>query len=193
MSAAAAAVGEPLVQHDESLTVLAGTLPDDVLRARLAAADGDAVAILKLGRTFDKVRAALDETGLLDRARYAERAGTGAQRVAPLAEVDPATVPYMSLALVPGRGRRRGRARRRPGRRAAGHRRRASARRPGVAHPGGRGGRRRRHRPGRLPALPGPRARAGPASTGTPRATRSRPTGPRWRWTWPRPRAAGWR
>jgi precorrin-2 C20-methyltransferase / precorrin-3B C17-methyltransferase len=106
VSAAAAAVGEPLVQHDESLTVLAGTLPDDVLRARLAAAGSDAVAVLKLGRTFDKVRAALDEAGLLDRAHYAERAGTGAQRIAPLAAVDPASVPYMSLALVPGRGTR---------------------------------------------------------------------------------------
>jgi precorrin-2 C20-methyltransferase / precorrin-3B C17-methyltransferase len=104
--AAAAAIGEPLVQHDESLTVLAGTLPPEVLRARLAGADGDAVAILKLGRSFEKVRAALRDTGLLDRAHYAERAGTGAQRVAPLAAVDPATAPYMSLALVPGRGQR---------------------------------------------------------------------------------------
>ena len=106
IAAAAAAVGEPLVQHDESLTVLAGTLPPELLRARLAAAGGDAVAILKLGRTFDKVRAALRDTGLLDRAHYAERAGTASQRVAPLAGVDPATVPYMSLALVPGRGQR---------------------------------------------------------------------------------------
>jgi precorrin-2 C20-methyltransferase/precorrin-3B C17-methyltransferase len=64
------------------------------------------VAILKLGRTFDKVRAALEDTGLLDRAQYVERAGTDAQRVAPLSEVDPGTVPYMSLALVPGRGER---------------------------------------------------------------------------------------
>jgi precorrin-2 C20-methyltransferase / precorrin-3B C17-methyltransferase len=106
VSAAAAAVGEPLVQHDESLTVLAGTLPPELLRARLAAAGGDAVAILKLGRTFDKVRDALRDTGLLDRAHYAERAGTDLERVAPLAGVDPATVPYMSLALVPGRGQR---------------------------------------------------------------------------------------
>jgi precorrin-2 C20-methyltransferase / precorrin-3B C17-methyltransferase len=106
VAAAAAAVGEPLVQHDESLTVLAGTLPPELLRARLAAAGGDAVAILKLGRTFDKVRDALQDTGLLDRAHYAERAGTDSQRVAPLAGVDPATVPYMSLALVPGRGQR---------------------------------------------------------------------------------------
>ena len=106
VSAAAAAAGQPLVQHEESLTVLAGTLTPEVLRARLADAGGDAVAILKLGRQFEKVRAALADTGLLDRAQYVERAGTDVQRVAPLAEVDPASVPYMSLALVPGRGER---------------------------------------------------------------------------------------
>jgi precorrin-2 C20-methyltransferase / precorrin-3B C17-methyltransferase len=106
LSAAAAATGVPLVQHDETLTVLPGTLPDDQLRARLAGAD--AVAVFKLGRTFGKVRAALDEAGLLSRARYVERAGTAAERVAPLADVDPDTVPYMSLALVPGYGRRGG-------------------------------------------------------------------------------------
>ena len=106
LSAAAAATGVPLVQHDETLTVLPGTLPDDQLRARLAGAD--AVAVFKLGRTFGKVRAALDEAGLLGRARYVERAGTSAERVVPLADVDPDSVPYMSLALVPGYGRRGG-------------------------------------------------------------------------------------
>jgi precorrin-2 C20-methyltransferase/precorrin-3B C17-methyltransferase len=106
VSAAAAAVGEPLVQHDESLTVLPATLPAEVLSARLAAAGGDAVAILKLGRTFGKVRAALESTGLIDRARYVERAGTDSQRIAPVADVDPQAVPYMSLVLVPGNGER---------------------------------------------------------------------------------------
>jgi precorrin-2 C20-methyltransferase / precorrin-3B C17-methyltransferase len=106
VSAAAAAVGVPLVQHDEALTVLPGTLSDAELRARLAGAD--AVAVLKLGRTFDRVRSAVAAAGLLDRARYVERAGTAAQRVEPLADVDPASVPYMSLVLVPGHGRRGG-------------------------------------------------------------------------------------
>ena len=106
VAAAAAAVGQPLVQHEESLTVLTGTLPPDVLRARLAGAGGDAVAILKLGREFGKVRAALADTGLLDRAWYVERAGTVAERIAPLGGVDPGSVPYMSLALIPGRGER---------------------------------------------------------------------------------------
>jgi precorrin-2 C20-methyltransferase/precorrin-3B C17-methyltransferase len=38
---------------------------------------------------------------VLDRALYVERATTGGQRCAPLADVDPATVPYFSLALLP--------------------------------------------------------------------------------------------
>src|SRR5262249_21151389 len=104
VSAAAAVAGVPLVLHDETLTIVPGPLSDDQPRARVAGAD--AVAVLKLGRTFGRVRAALDDAGLLDRARYVERAGTAAQRVSPLAGVDPATVPYMSLALVPGRGQR---------------------------------------------------------------------------------------
>jgi len=104
VSAAAAASSMPLVQHDETLTVLPGTLPEDQLRARLA--HSDAAAVLKLGRTFGKVRSALENTGLLDRALYVERAGTDRERVELLAAVDPDDVPYMSLALVPGRGRR---------------------------------------------------------------------------------------
>jgi precorrin-2 C20-methyltransferase / precorrin-3B C17-methyltransferase len=104
VAAAAAAAGVPLVQHDEVLLVLPGTLPDAELRARLAGAD--AVAVLKLGRSFGRVRDALGQAGMLDRARYVERAGTSEQRVAALADVDPVGVPYMSLALVPGRGRR---------------------------------------------------------------------------------------
>lgn len=104
VAAAAAAAAVPLVQHDETLTVLPGTLPADQLQAQLAGAD--AAAVLKLGRTFGKVRTALEQAGLLDRAVYVERAGTGRERVEPLAGVDPAGVPYMSVAIVPGRGHR---------------------------------------------------------------------------------------
>ena len=35
-----------------------------------------------------------------------ERASTGAERVLPVADVDPATVPYFSMIIVPGRDRR---------------------------------------------------------------------------------------
>ncbi|MFF4418571.1 precorrin-2 C(20)-methyltransferase [Streptosporangium sp. NPDC001559] len=99
VSGAAAVLGKPLVERDEVLTVLPGTLPAEVIAERLAATDS--AAILKLGRTFTKVRDALAEAGRLDEAWYVERATTGAQRLAPLAEVDPDDVPYFSLALVP--------------------------------------------------------------------------------------------
>ncbi|MER7134736.1 precorrin-2 C(20)-methyltransferase [Streptosporangium saharense] len=99
VSGAAAVLGRPLVERDEVLTVLPGTLPAEVIAERLAATDS--AAILKLGRTFTKVRDALAGAGRLDEAWYVERATTGDQRIAPLAEVDPDSVPYFSLALVP--------------------------------------------------------------------------------------------
>ncbi|MFF5205699.1 precorrin-2 C(20)-methyltransferase [Streptosporangium sp. NPDC000396] len=99
VSGAAAVLGRPLVERDETLTVLPGTLPAEVLAERVAATDS--VAILKLGRTFTKVRDALAQAGRLDEAWYVERATTGGQRLAPLAEVDPDGVPYFSLALIP--------------------------------------------------------------------------------------------
>ncbi|GAB1823326.1 precorrin-2 C(20)-methyltransferase [Herbidospora sp. RD11066] len=98
ISGAAAALGRPLVERDETLTVLPGTLPAEELVARIG--EGP-VAIMKLGRTFAKVRAALEEAGRLDEAWYVERATTGAQRLAPLRDVDPESVPYFSLALLP--------------------------------------------------------------------------------------------
>jgi precorrin-2 C20-methyltransferase/precorrin-3B C17-methyltransferase len=100
VSAASAATGTPLVQGDEVLTILPGTLPTDELRRRLA--DTDAAVIMKLGRSYPAVREALSAAGRLDGAYYVERASTSAQRVLPAADVDDATVPYFSLAMVPG-------------------------------------------------------------------------------------------
>jgi precorrin-2 C20-methyltransferase/precorrin-3B C17-methyltransferase len=99
MAAAAAALGRPLVERDEVLTVLPGTLPAEELARRLA--DTDAAAVLKLGRTFPAVRAAAEQAGVLADSYYVERASGQAQRVAPLADVDPESVPYFALALRP--------------------------------------------------------------------------------------------
>jgi precorrin-2 C20-methyltransferase / precorrin-3B C17-methyltransferase len=98
LSAASAAAGRPLVEREETLTVLPGTLPGDELTRRLR--DTDAAAVLKLGRTFAKVRQAFEDAGRLGDAWYVERASSDRQRVVPLAGVDPADVPYMSLALL---------------------------------------------------------------------------------------------
>ncbi|MFC0626761.1 precorrin-2 C(20)-methyltransferase [Kribbella deserti] len=99
VSAAAAVLGRPLCERDEILTVLPGTLPPDVLAERLA--QTDAAAVMKLGRTFTNVREAFELAGRADEAFYVERATTADQRTMPLSEVDPDSVPYFSLALLP--------------------------------------------------------------------------------------------
>lgn len=108
-AAAAAAAATPLVRQTDVLTVLPGTLPEPELARRLA--DSDGAVVMKLGRTFPAVRRALAAAGRLDDAVYVERASMPGERRLPVAEVDPGTVPYFSLVVVPGdsrhgRGRR---------------------------------------------------------------------------------------
>jgi precorrin-2 C20-methyltransferase / precorrin-3B C17-methyltransferase len=101
VSAASAVLAMPLVEGEDVLTVLPGTLEREELASRLR--QTGAVAIMKIGRSYEKVRAALKDTGRLEQAYYVERASGGARQVIERAgDVDPATVPYMSLVIVPG-------------------------------------------------------------------------------------------
>ncbi|MFB7915750.1 precorrin-2 C(20)-methyltransferase [Streptomyces sp. NPDC056061] len=99
VSAAAARLGSPLVEGEEVLTILPGTLPEEELTARLAATD--TAVVMKLGRTFPKVRRALEASGRLSRTRYVERATMEGERTAELAEVDTESVPYFAVAVLP--------------------------------------------------------------------------------------------
>ncbi|WP_101832956.1 precorrin-2 C(20)-methyltransferase, partial [Frankia canadensis] len=99
LSAGCAVLGRPLVEGNEVLTVLPGTLPPDTLARRIEGTD--TAVVLKMGRTFPGVRDAFTEAGRLADTWYVERATTTGQRVAPLADVDPASVPYFSLAVLP--------------------------------------------------------------------------------------------
>lgn len=98
-SAATAAVAEPLVRQTDVLTILPGTLPEPELARRLA--DTDGAIIMKLGRTFPAVRSALEQAGRLAGALYVERASMPEERWMPVADVDPTSVPYFSLIVVP--------------------------------------------------------------------------------------------
>ncbi|MFF8228475.1 precorrin-2 C(20)-methyltransferase [Streptomyces caelestis] len=99
VSAAAARLGTPLAEGEEVLTILPGTLPEEELTARLASTD--AAVVMKLGRTFTKVRSALEASGRLGDARYVERATMAGERLAELADVDAESVPYFSVAVLP--------------------------------------------------------------------------------------------
>ncbi|UNT01126.1 precorrin-3B C(17)-methyltransferase [Streptomyces tubbatahanensis] len=101
VSAAAARLGTPLSEAEEALTVLPGTLPEEELTARLASSD--AVAVMKLGRTFPKVRRALERSGRLAEARYVERATMEGERTGLVADVDADSVPYFSVAVLPSK------------------------------------------------------------------------------------------
>ncbi|MFI0238331.1 precorrin-3B C(17)-methyltransferase [Streptomyces sp. NPDC016845] len=101
VSAAAARLGEPLCEDTETLTIIPGTLPGDELAARIAAADS--AVVMKLGRTFTKVRGAMENAGRLDDARYVERAFMAGERTGRLADIDPGSVPYFSVAVLPSR------------------------------------------------------------------------------------------
>lgn len=98
--AGSARLGAPLVRRDDALSILPGTLSEQDLFERFQR--GGAFAIMKLGRNFTKVRSALERSGLLLRALYIERASMRDERIVPMQSVDPETVPYFSLVIVPG-------------------------------------------------------------------------------------------
>jgi precorrin-2/cobalt-factor-2 C20-methyltransferase len=97
LTAAAAAIPRPLASRNETLKVLPATLDDVALRAELAVAP--AVAIIKVGRHFPRIRALLRETGHADGAVLVERATTDRQQVKPLAACADSPMPYFSTIL----------------------------------------------------------------------------------------------
>jgi precorrin-2/cobalt-factor-2 C20-methyltransferase len=102
LGASAAAAQWPLAARLDTLSVLPASLPEPVLLCRLA--EAEAVAIIKLGRHFAKVRAVLQRLGLAEAARYVEHASLASERVLPLDQVSEAEVPYFSMILLHRRG-----------------------------------------------------------------------------------------
>jgi precorrin-2/cobalt-factor-2 C20-methyltransferase len=96
--ACAAAAASPLVQRDETVTVIPATLDESDLALRLA--QSDSAAIIKLGRHAAKVREVLAALGRLDQAVYVERASQKRELVAMFTEIDIETVPYFAMILV---------------------------------------------------------------------------------------------
>jgi precorrin-2/cobalt-factor-2 C20-methyltransferase len=100
MSGCWSQTGTPIVQGDDILTVLPGTLSEDELARRLA--DTDAAVIMKVGRNLPKIRKALASTGMLWRAIYVERGTMANTQSVRLADKADDEAPYFSIVLVPG-------------------------------------------------------------------------------------------
>lgn len=103
MSGCWTATGQPITWGDDVLTVLMATLPEDELARR--ASGTDALVVMKIGRNLPKLRRALERAGRLDDAWLVERGTMAGQSVQPLAEVE-GPVPYFSIAILHGQGRR---------------------------------------------------------------------------------------
>lgn len=100
MSGCWSQAGLPLVQGDEVLTVVPGTLPEEELTRRLL--DSPASVIMKVGRNLPQIRRALVMAGKLARAVYVERGTMERTVMTPLAAKADDLAPYFSIVLVPG-------------------------------------------------------------------------------------------
>jgi|SRR5579875_354834 precorrin-2/cobalt-factor-2 C20-methyltransferase len=94
----------PMAWGDDVLTVLPGTLDQEMLLRHLGASD--AVAIIKIGANLTKIRAAITEAGRLAGAIYVEHATGEAENIIPLAAKRDDHAPYFASILIPGKGRR---------------------------------------------------------------------------------------
>ena len=97
LTAAAAAIARPLAARNEPFKILPAPLPDETLRAELAAAP--AAAIIKIGRHFDRIRTLLGVTGHAAGAVVVEYATTSRQRITRLADFAHDERPYFSTIL----------------------------------------------------------------------------------------------
>ncbi len=100
MSGCWSMAGLPIVQGDDVLSVLPGTMAEDELCRRLG--DTEAAVIMKVGRNLPKIRRALQASGKLSQALYVERGTMAASAMIPLAEKADDVAPYFSLVLVAG-------------------------------------------------------------------------------------------
>ncbi len=90
----------PIVQGENALSVLPGTLNVAVLAERLGG--NDAAVVMKVGRNLPKIRSILYDLRRANQAVYVEYGAMPGERVLPLAEA-PEAAPYLSLVLVPAR------------------------------------------------------------------------------------------
>jgi len=100
MSGCWSSAGVPIVQGDDVLSVLPGTLPEGEITRRLS--DSQAAVIMKVGRNLPKIRRAIEAAGKLPQAIYVERGTMANGRTMPLADKADDKAPYFAIVLVPG-------------------------------------------------------------------------------------------
>lgn len=97
-NACAADLRHPLAAGNEVLKVVPATLPEDRLRAELEAAE--AIAIVKVGRHFDKIRRVLVSLGLAERTSLVEAVAGSEGQAIRLTDLPEGAQPYFSTMLM---------------------------------------------------------------------------------------------
>lgn len=100
MSGCWSQAGLPLVQGDDILSVLPGTLDEADLSDRVSGHGG--AVIMKVGRNLPKIRRAIAAAGKLDSAIYVERGTMANGHHIRLADKTDDVAPYFAIVLVPG-------------------------------------------------------------------------------------------
>lgn len=104
MSAAWTASGQPISWGDDKIAIIMGTSDEDELTASIEQAD--AIVVMKIGRHLGKIRRILTEAGHAERAVIVCYAASEKEEVIPLSDYHSDRLPYFSIILVHGRGRR---------------------------------------------------------------------------------------
>jgi precorrin-2/cobalt-factor-2 C20-methyltransferase len=101
MSGCWSAAGLPMVQGDDVLTVLPGTLSEAELTRRFR--HNEATVVMKVGRNLPKLRRALIAADRLTHAVYVERGTMEHEKLMPMMEKQDDSAPYFAIVLVAGR------------------------------------------------------------------------------------------
>jgi precorrin-2/cobalt-factor-2 C20-methyltransferase len=101
MSGCWSAAGFPMVQGDDVLTVLPGTLSEADLTRRFQ--QNDPTVVMKVGRNLPKIRRALIAAHRLAHAVYVERGTMEHEKFMPMMDKKDDCAPYFAIVLVAGR------------------------------------------------------------------------------------------
>ena len=98
LTASAARIAQPLAARNDILKVIPAPLNAVRIKAEIETAD--AVAIIKVGKHFDKIREILRELNLEEQATIIEAATRDNEVITPLADVPEGSRPYFSTILI---------------------------------------------------------------------------------------------
>ena len=104
MSAAWTATNLPITWGDDILTVIMGTMEKKEIIKRIQ--NSDALVFMKIGKHFQKICQILKELSLFDCAYLVENASMLNEKVRKLKEVQETSLPYFSIIIIHGNGRR---------------------------------------------------------------------------------------